>query len=258
MIAFLLLLPLILGIAMVFAGTAVLRWFVRASPKKLAGSMRSGRSFALVLLGIFLLMRGQVMLGGSLVMAGLGGLSGAAGGGAGGFGGPFGGLGGFGTRPGNSRKRSGQSSTVRTPNLEATLDHDSGEMDAKVLAGPFAGRRLSEMDEADVVGLWHDFADERDSRLVVEAYLDRRHPEWREDLERDHHRGAGGARGAGGGGAMTVQEAYEVLGLQAGAGEAEIRASHRRLMKQMHPDQGGSTYLAARLNEAKDILLRKR
>lgn len=257
MIVFLLLLPLILGIVLVFAGTAVLRWFLRASPAKLAGSMRSGRSFALVLLGIFLLMRGQVMLGGSLVMAGLGGLSNAPGG-AGGLGGSFGGFGGFRTRPGNANKRSGQSSTVRTPHLEATLDHDSGEMDATVLAGPFAGQRLSQMNEADVVGLWHGFADERDSRLVVEAYLDRRHPEWRDDLERDHDRRSGGARGAGGGGSMSVQEAYEVLGLQAGASEAQIRASHRRLMKQMHPDQGGSTYLAARLNEAKDILLGKR
>ncbi len=253
MIAVFLLLPLLLGILLVLGGTLAARWFVKTSPTKLAGSLRSGKSFALVLLGVFLLMRGQVMLGGSLVMAGLGGLNTPLGG-AGGFGG---GAGGFGTR-GNTRKRPGQTSTVRTAHLEATLDHDSGEMDALVLSGPHQGRRLSQLGEADVIGLWREFAGERDSRLVVEAYLDRRHPEWREDLERDGDGRSGRSSGSGGGGAMTVEEAYQVLGLQTGAGEAEIRASHRRLMKQMHPDQGGSTYLAARLNEAKDILLKKR
>jgi DnaJ family protein C protein 19 len=57
------------------------------------------------------------------------------------------------------------------------------------------------------------------------------------------------------GGPMTRAEAYQVLGLQPGASEENIRAAHRRLMQAAHPDHGGSDWLAARINQARDILL---
>lgn len=59
-------------------------------------------------------------------------------------------------------------------------------------------------------------------------------------------------------GAMSRQEAYEVLGLAPSATDAEIRAAHHRLMRTAHPDAGGSDWLAARVNMARDVLLRGR
>lgn len=251
----LLFLPLILGVAAIVGGVVAVRWFVNANPARLAKHAQSGGSVVLVVVGALLMLRGQAVLGGSLIMAGLGKLSRS-----GGFGGASGGFGGYGGTGGAGRgtPKGGQASTVRTARLEATLDHDSGEIDATVLAGRHEGRQFSAMSPADVLDVWVDCAGDSESRLIVEAYLDRRMPEWRDHVERNRDNGAGASGGAGSSGAMTEKDAYEVLGLQPGASEAEIRASHRSMMKKMHPDQGGSTVLAARLNEAKDILLRRR
>ncbi|MEM9223109.1 MAG: DnaJ domain-containing protein [Pseudomonadota bacterium] len=242
-----LLLPLPLGAGFFVAAILAARWFVNANPATLARTLRSGGSVGLILVGIVLILRGQVLLGGSLCLAGLGRL-------------------GFANGPsfrGSARgtPRAGGASTVRTARLEARLDHDTGEIDAEVLAGRHEGRHFSEMGDTEVLDVWADCKDDEESRLIVEAYLDRRHPQWRDDVDVDADfggAGTGGTGSAGQGGTMTEEDAYEILGLAPGASEAEIRASHRRLMKQMHPDQGGSTFFAAKLNEAKDILLRRR
>ena len=73
--------------------------------------------------------------------------------------------------------------------------------------------------------------------------------------------GPGQGRGSSGpprSGAMSRAEALTVLGLEEGASDEEIRAAHRRLIQQTHPDKGGTNYLAAKINEAKDVLLRRR
>ena len=152
---------------------------------------------------------------------------------------------------GASRRSSGQSSQVRSQFLDMTLDHDSGALSGRILAGPYAGRLLDEFDLAELTAIMPTFDGE--SVALLESYLDRRFPAWREHAQGNT---AGGQRRAAPGGKMTEEEAYQILGLQPGAGRDEIGRAHRSLMKKLHPDQGGSTYLAARVNEAKDTLLR--
>ncbi|MEL6504760.1 MAG: DnaJ domain-containing protein [Pseudomonadota bacterium] len=143
-------------------------------------------------------------------------------------------------------------SNVRSAALEMELDHETGAMNGIVLAGRHEGSELDAMERDDLFDLYGEIVDDAESLALLEAYLDRRYPAWREDTETDAGAGEAGAAGAG---PMGQEEAYEVLGLAAGATAAEIRAAHRRLMKSAHPDSGGSTFLAAKINEAKDVLL---
>jgi len=147
----------------------------------------------------------------------------------------------------------GQASNVSTPYLRMSLDHETGAMTGTVLAGSFAGMRLEELGAADLLMLLRECraADEEGARLI-EAYLDRIHPEWRDELGA----GQGGAPPSSGGGDITVAEAYEILGLAPGADEAAVKAAHHRLMKQLHPDHGGTDYLATKINRARDVLLK--
>ncbi len=153
------------------------------------------------------------------------------------------------------RKSAGQKSGVRTDTLEMVLDHDSGHMDGRCLKGRFAGRALSSLRDEDVLKLLDEIgATDPQGAALLEAYLDRRLQGWRDRRAEEAPR-ADARRPRGQAGRMTAKEAYEVLGLKPGAEESEIRAAHRRLMMKLHPDQGGSTYLACRINEAKDVLI---
>jgi DnaJ-domain-containing protein 1 len=148
----------------------------------------------------------------------------------------------------------GTTSRVRSAMIEMELDHETGAMRGRVLAGEAEGRELDAIGRDELLALLvRCAASDAEGARLLEAYLDRRFPTWREDAQT--HADAGPRRQAQSG-AMTEQEAYEVLGLQPGAGSEDIRRAHRALMKKLHPDQGGgSTYLAARVNQAKDILL---
>lgn len=148
---------------------------------------------------------------------------------------------------------SGQSSAVRTETLAVSLDHDSGTMDGEVLRGRFAGKQLSALSFEDVLELLADCTrNDPQSVAVLESYLDAAYgPDWQERAGE----AAGGDRASSGSGAMSREQALEILGLEEGASEAAIREAHRRLMMVNHPDRGGSDYLAAQINEAKDILL---
>lgn len=149
-------------------------------------------------------------------------------------------------------RQPGGHSYVRSAALEMELDLDTGDMNGLVLAGSFEGAELDGLDEAELMQLHSELAADPESLSLLEAYLDRRTPDWRAGLDMDDDAGLGASHGSG---AMTQKEAYEVLGLGPGASEAEIREAHRRLMKRMHPDAGGSAFLAGRINEAKAVLL---
>lgn len=145
-------------------------------------------------------------------------------------------------------------SSVATDELRMTLDHETGAMDGTVLAGRAAGQRLSDMDLAALNVLLGELAGE-DSRQLLGAYLDRRFPGWNEDAPDS---GAGERRSAEPTSEMDPEQALAVLGLDTTATEEDIVAAHRRLMQKLHPDRGGTDYLAATLNLAKKVLLANR
>lgn len=170
----------------------------------------------------------------------------------------------------------GKRSRVSTRFFEMELDHDSGAMDGRILEGRFVGRWLRELDEGERLDLAREVAaGDAQSMRLLETYLDRTHgPDWRRQFGGDDgdrsgsYRGGfggeagggsdgGGSGGGSAGGAMSRSEALDILGLGDGAGEADIRQAHRRLMKVVHPDVGGSDELARRVNEAKRVLLGK-
>ncbi len=148
-------------------------------------------------------------------------------------------------------KSGGQTSKVRSSFLDMTLDHDTGRLTGLIVAGTHAGRSLDEFDLSQLAAMMPSF--DAESGALLESYLDRRFPRWRENAQGAR---AGGQSSQTASGKMTPEEAYQILGLQHGARREEIGRAHRALMKKLHPDQGGSTYLAARVNEAKETLLR--
>ena len=143
----------------------------------------------------------------------------------------------------------GQASTVTTRFLEMRLDHDTGAMSGRVTAGRHAGSQLEDMELSTLLDLLMECQEDEQSARLLESYLDRVHgDDWRYDAA-----GAGGGNPAGQ--PMSRAQALEILGVQEGASDDEIRTAHRRLMLANHPDRGGSTFLAAQINRAKETLL---
>jgi len=155
-------------------------------------------------------------------------------------------------------RRTGATSRLRSAVIEMEVDHASGTICGTVLAGPDEGKSLAQMSREQCEAL-HVLClrEDPDGAKLLEAYLDRRFPGWRpagnESADTRRWRTQGSARP----GIMTEDEAYEVLGLHKGATRDDVVRSHRSLIKKLHPDHGGSTDLAARVNEAKDVLMRR-
>jgi hypothetical protein len=233
---------LLAGLLLLWLALSALRSLAAADPAALARMIRRGGGAAAVIGALGMLLRGRLDM--ALGLGGLGawllGLRGSS-------------LtrlfqGGIGSRPGNA-------SCVRSAMVEMELDHRTGRMRGTVLAGPDEGKSLDSMTRPQCEALYRlCLTDDPDGARLLEAYLDRRFAGWRAAAqgERDSRRRAGRRAST-----MTEEEAYEILGLQKGATEEEVIRSHRELMKKLHPDHGGSTALAARVNEAKDVLMRR-
>lgn len=221
-----------------------LRQLGQASPTQVASGMRNGGGLLALAAAVIVLLRGRL-----IAALGLGGLSLYL------FSGEKISLKKFADFAAE-RQKARRSSQARTATLAMTLDHVSGEVDGEVLVGPFAGKRLSELSRESCDQLYRDcLGRDADSARLLETYFDRRFAGWRSAGQGD----ANARRGAGrwSGGEMSEQEAYQTLGLRAGASAEEIIRAHRRLMKERHPDHGGTTDDAARINQAKDRLLRR-
>jgi hypothetical protein len=224
----------VLGIlAALLVAIGLVAAFLRVDAAKLAGSLRLAGPAILAVAGVLLTITGRAAIGGML-------LSGAVA------------WYGLGRAKGRVAKPKGQRSTVRTAALEMELDHDTGALEGIVLAGRHEQKTLGSMTLKQLKELYKDLAGDSESRQLLETYLDGRFPAWRENVKPNGDDRHGVAPGSG---PMTKEEAYKVLGLEAGATTADIRKAHRRLMQRLHPDLGGTSFLAARINEAKDVLL---
>jgi hypothetical protein len=235
---------LIAGVVAVILLYSLLQMFRAANPVVLARAIKIGGGVVALAVAAFTGIKGELAVAVPLGIFGAG-LLGWSPFGTSGFniGGIFGGAG--------AQRSPGQTSRVRSEFLDMILDHDSGELTGGIVAGPYAGHSLAEFDLPQLTAMISGF--DAESVALLESYLDRRFPAWRQDAQGNT---AGGQGRAASSGKMTDEEAYQILGLQPGAGRDEIGRAHRALMKKLHPDQGGSTYLASRVNEAKDTLLR--
>jgi hypothetical protein len=228
---------LIFGVLVLVLVLWALNVISKVDPKIAARVTKIGGGLLALGFAVFVGLRGEVAVAIPLGALGLGLLGWV----------PFGPAG-FSAR---TEKSGGQTSRVRSAYFEMELDHDTGAMRGHVLAGRHQGAELERLDVQTLAAMLGEVDEE--SRALLVAYLDRRDPSWSEHAQAD----ADTWRRASSGGKMSEQEAYQILGLEAGANAADIGRAHRTLMKKLHPDQGGSTYLAARINEAKEILLRR-
>jgi DnaJ domain len=228
---------IVFGIVVLVLALWALNAYSKADPKMLARVLRPAGGFGALAVAGFLGFRGHFEAAIPLGLFGLGLLGW----------GPFASTGLF----QRTQKTPGQVSRVRSAFIEMELDHDSGAMRGRILAGRHEGAMLDALDVATLIGLLTEI--DAESRALLAAYLDRREPAWREHAQGDAAAGERVTRT----GKMTAEEAYQILGVQPGASAEDIGRAHRTLMKKLHPDQGGSTYLAAQINEAKEVLLRR-
>lgn len=244
---------LVAGLLLLWLASFLLRGFVRANPAAMSRHLRRAGGYIALGFALFMMVRGEFNLAFGAALFGFWMLGTQPGWVRG-----FSTLGGRRWMPG-ADARALRVSRVRTAALDMMLDRNTGRIWGQVVFGPQAGRALDELSATEGVALhrWCEIADPEGAR-VLETYLDRRFAGWRETADARGHAGAGngGSRRDQASG-MSEREAGQVLGVSETAEREEITQAHRRMMKKYHPDHGGSTAMAARVNEAKDVLMRR-
>jgi DnaJ domain len=226
---------LVIALIIVFGGHWLIKQFAGSTPGQAKGLTKKMAGGVLIGVSGLLAMTGRMQFAAPLFAVGLG-------------------LFGYSSQFPNGfswgKKSEGQKSRVATAILAMELDHDSGAMTGEVLAGPFRGKRLEDLNPDALQSLYEYCGSANDQSVsLLEAWLDRNKPNWRDTWTGERRAQSSGT------GTMTRDEAFAILGLQPKATLQEIKDAHRRLMKDFHPDRGGSDYLAAKINQAKDILL---
>ncbi len=236
----------LLGLALLVALLVLGRLFANANPATLAEVLRWSAVVVLGGIGLLSLLRGHtligVLLGGTAALIWRGGRFQS-------------------WRRGGPGGAAGSASNVETAWFAMSLDHGSGAIDGEVRQGRFSGRRLSELSFDELLDLYDEVsaADPRSAPLL-ETFLDRSHEGWREDYAKRAPSGEDtGSRQRGWGRPeperMSRNDALKILGLDAEPSDQEVKEAHRRLMMKHHPDRGGTDYFAAKINQAKEVLL---
>jgi len=156
------------------------------------------------------------------------------------------------SRPqGGPQPRAGQQSVVNSKRLRMSLDHASGAIEGCVTVGVYAGQTLEQLSLAQLRELYAACQrDDPEGVRLLDAYIQRhRDQQW--------HGTAPHQADAAAEGTMDDHEALAILGLKPGATRADILQAHKRLMSRLHPDKGGSNYLASKINQAKELLLQR-
>lgn len=150
------------------------------------------------------------------------------------------------------QKNQGQQSEVRSAILRMMLDHSNGELAGEVLSGPFKDWYLNEMTRLQLDELMtYCQSQDEESVQLLESYLAQRFPDKDDESQRDDQHDQSSS------GAMNRSEALAILGLTNDASDEEIVSAHRSLIQKLHPDRGGNDYLAAKINQAKDFLIKR-
>jgi DnaJ domain len=221
-------------VALLIGGQAI----VNADPKKLVKAFRIAATIICALLAGFFILTGRFAYAPPFVIAALFFLRNK----------PF-----FG---GGSTPSPGQQSDVETSWIKATLDHDNGEMDGQILKGKFEARLLSSLTLEQLMDFQEEAGDDPQTLAILNSFLDRYHRQSEDDnTSQSDQTKEQRTRARSTSGPMSRREALEILELEDDATLAQIKKAHRKLMKKFHPDHDGSEYMAAKINEAKDVLI---